>query len=96
MNLKEDILDKSIQAVKIAFTATEKNRFKEEAREIDAWLEPLLQISTKNVEPSNHAVKVNNIFREDRPQKTGDIDKLTRNSKVFEDGYYQVPSIINE
>jgi len=96
LEFKEEIIEKSFQVVKIAFTSAEKTKLKEDFKKIDQWMEPLLLLPTKDVEPTKHNASIENILRPDSPKEIPYRENLTRNSENFEEDFYRVPSIIEE
>ena len=99
MAISEEVITKSIQATKIKLEIEEQDRMIEEARHLEQWLEPLLQVSTNHggsVHKSVQADQADKVLREDKVREVVDKDKLTGNSDNFQEGFYRVPSVIEE
>jgi len=54
----------------------------------------LSEIDTEGVEPTNHAIAVSNVFREDEVQPSYDRAKMLSNAPSQEAGCYTVPKVI--
>ena len=50
-------------------------------------------VDTKNVPPTFHAIKLENIFREDKARESMPIEEVLRNSKSRKDYYFRTKGL---
>ena len=86
-------LDKAINAIKIEVTPGEQEQLAGELNDFLRWLEPLLAVDTADIEKVLNRQGFVNILREDKAQ-CGELDELHKAASNFEEGFYQVPPII--
>lgn len=58
------------------------------------FADQLNELSTDGVEPSAHAVPVQNVFREDELLGSFDREKLLQNAPQRDEGCYLVPRVV--
>ena len=54
----------------------------------------LSEIDTQSIAPTNHAMKVQNVFREDIIKPSYDRDDILKNAPSQEGGCYLVPKVV--
>jgi aspartyl/glutamyl-tRNA(Asn/Gln) amidotransferase C subunit len=86
-------LDKAIQVIKIAVAAEERGQLAEELSCFMDWLEPLLTVDSSGFEQVLTSHGVVNVLRSDDARMVEKAD-LQKAAPDFEDGFYQVPPII--
>jgi aspartyl/glutamyl-tRNA(Asn/Gln) amidotransferase C subunit len=86
-------LDKAIQVIKIAVAAEERGQLAEELSCFMDWLEPLLTVDSSGFEQVLTSHGVVNVLRSDDARLVEKAD-LQKAAPDFEDGFYQVPPII--
>jgi aspartyl/glutamyl-tRNA(Asn/Gln) amidotransferase C subunit len=86
-------LDKAIQVIKIAVSAEERGQLAEELSCFMDWLEPLLTVDSSGFEQVLTSHGVVNVLRSDDARLVEKAD-LQKAAPDFEDGFYQVPPII--
>lgn len=59
------------------------------------YFDKLQEIDTSEIEPTSHAVEMNNVFRDDAMQDFPDKDLLLTNAPSKEKEYFKVPKIID-
>lgn len=95
MILPEEI-EKAARVIKISLSAPEKENLVKDAVRFMDWVKPLLEVDTGHVEPTFLPFAGANVQRVgDRPSSAnrGNVVAAAAN---FTDGFYEVPSIIEE
>lgn len=62
--------------------------------DIIAFADALGEIDTEGIEPTNHAIKVENVLRPDKVRESYDRDELLKNAPSKQAGCYTVPRIV--
>ncbi|HNY25821.1 MAG TPA: Asp-tRNA(Asn)/Glu-tRNA(Gln) amidotransferase subunit GatC [Candidatus Sumerlaeota bacterium] len=72
------------------------HRFSGELNAILGYVEKLQELDTEQIEPTSHALRLHNVFREDvvRPSLTN--AQALANAPEARDGHFKVPQIIQE
>jgi aspartyl-tRNA(Asn)/glutamyl-tRNA(Gln) amidotransferase subunit C len=58
------------------------------------YVDALRQVDTTGIEPTSHAISLNNAFREDEPKPHPGTDNALTNAPEKESGQFVVPKII--
>ena len=84
-----------VALARLQLTSDEKERLTQQMGTILEYIEKLNELDTDNVEPTAHALGVNNVFREDEPavKPLADHNPIS-NSPAHDKGHYEVPKII--
>lgn len=83
---------------RLGLTEPEIEKFQRELSSILDYIEKLKEVDIKNVEPTSHALKIENVFREDTVLKS-DIEKVKKLIKAFperEKTFLKVKSIFRK
>lgn len=67
---------------RLGLTEPEIEKFQRELSSILDYIEKLKEVDIKNVEPTSHTLKIENVFREDVAKKL-DIEKVKKLIKAF-------------
>lgn len=86
-------LDKAVNVIKIEITSEEKEELAVELSIFLEWLEPLLAIDTGDVDQVLIGHEAVNVLRDDKVQ-SGELDELQKAASNFDQGFYQVPPVI--
>lgn len=62
--------------------------------DIIAFADELNKVNTEGIEPTNHAIKVENVLREDVVKESYDRDEIIKNAPMKQAGCYAVPRIV--
>lgn len=73
---------------------TEAEALASDMESIIGFMDQLNTLDTADIEPTNHAVPVSNVFREDVVTGSFDRDKLLANAPQKENGCYLVPRVV--
>ncbi len=58
------------------------------------YVETLNELDTGDVSPMSHVLQMKNVWREDKPLKSKETDKLLSNAPAEENRYFKVPKIL--
>ncbi len=58
------------------------------------YFDKLQELDTGDIEPTSHAVAVNNVFRDDKVEESPDKELLLKNAPSQEKGCFKVPKVI--
>ena len=88
-------IEHMVALARLQLTSDEKERLTQQMGTILEYIEKLNELDTDNVEPTAHALGVNNVFREDEPavKPLADHNPIS-NSPAHDKGHYEVPKII--
>ena len=92
-DLKE-ALEQAIRVIKIEIDPGRQEQLLGELKCFLGWLEPLRQVETGDVEPLLFGHFSANVLREDQAV-AAELTDLRKTAPNFEDGFYQVPPIID-
>jgi aspartyl-tRNA(Asn)/glutamyl-tRNA(Gln) amidotransferase subunit C len=70
------------------------DKFARQIGTILEYVDTLGRVDTQGVEPTSHAIFLNNAFREDDERENLDQDKALANAPEQEDGNFVVPKVI--
>lgn len=62
--------------------------------DIITFADALGEIDTAGIEPTNHAIKVENVLREDVVRPSYDRDEIIKNAPMKQAGCYAVPKVV--
>ena len=68
--------------------------FQKDLNSILDYVETLKHLNTDHVSPMSHVLKMDNVWREDRPEGSKETESLLQNAPMREKGYYKVPKIL--
>lgn len=92
---KNDV-EKIAKLAKLKYTDKEIDDFSDQFQKIISFFDTLDKVDTKGVEPTYQSIDLENVFRSDEPKNSGQREALLKNAPTAEDGFIQVPSIIEE
>ncbi|MCW3135347.1 MAG: Asp-tRNA(Asn)/Glu-tRNA(Gln) amidotransferase subunit GatC [Canidatus Methanoxibalbensis ujae] len=90
---KEDI-EHLCWLARIELSDEEKEKFAAQLSEILEYFSILDEADTSDVEPTFHAVGVENVMREDVPEESLDQEDALMNAPRKEKGYFRGPRIL--
>jgi len=91
--MKMDI-EKVAKLARIELSDEEKNTFGNQLEQILTYMEQLNRIDTAGVEPTSHAIPIQNAFREDETRPSYSREEVLGIGPEEEDGHFKVPRII--
>jgi len=81
---------------RLELTDEEVRLFSEQLSQILAYFEKLQELDTQDVEPTAHALPINNVFREDEPGEPFDPDTALANAPEREANFFRVPKVLDQ
>ena len=79
---------------RLEFSDDELVKYSKSMSDIFDYANRLQKVDTTNIDPSAHAIKSNNIFREDTATQHPDVDSLLANGPDIEGHAFKVPRIL--
>jgi len=75
-------------------TDKEESMFQRQLNDIVRYVAEIEQVDVDGVEPTAHAISVQNVFRRDEEKKGLDRDTVLANAPLHDGAQFQVPKII--
>ncbi len=91
--MKMDI-EKVAELARIELSEDEKTILGKQLNDILEYMEQLNQVDTTGVEPTSHAISINNAFRQDQVIPCFPREEVLAVAPDQEAGYFKVPRII--
>lgn len=91
--MKMDI-EKVAKLARLELSGEEKKTFGNQLEQILAYMEQLNRLDTAGVEPTSHAIPMDNVFREDEVKLSFPREEILSLSPDQEDDHFKVPRII--
>ena len=82
------------QLARLQFDEAQLEMFVKQLNTILEYFDKLQDLDTSGIEPTSHAVVMNNVFRNDAVETFSDKDLLLKNAPAQEKGCFKVPKII--
>jgi len=82
------------QLARLQFDEAQLEMFVHQLNTILEYFDQLQEIDTSEIEPTSHAVEMNNIFRDDAVEDFSDKDLILANAPSKEKGCFKVPKVI--
>lgn len=96
--MKNIITDKDVEYVaklsRLKLKEDEKHKFTEQLNNIFKYIEKLNELDISKVEPTSHAIALQNVTRKDILKPSVSIEDALKNAPDKEQGYFRVPAII--
>jgi len=91
--MKMDI-EKVARLARLELSGEEKKTFGNQLEQILTYMEQLNRLDTAGVDPTSHAIPMDNVFREDEVKLSFPREEILSLSPDQEDGHFKVPRII--
>ncbi|PIU84019.1 MAG: Asp-tRNA(Asn)/Glu-tRNA(Gln) amidotransferase GatCAB subunit C [Elusimicrobia bacterium CG06_land_8_20_14_3_00_38_11] len=79
---------------RLSLTIDEKNKFAGQLNAILEHMDELNKLDTEGIPPTSHAVVMENVFRDDKVEKSDVIDGIISNAPEKEDRFFKVKKVI--
>ena len=96
MNVTRKDVEYIADLSRLKLNSEEITLFAEQIKNILGYFEHLNKLDTTDVEPMAHLLPLKNILREDLANNNFDREAALGGAPYREDGYYKVPSIMDE
>ena len=94
----EKISEKEVERIEklagLSFSEADKKAFIPQLNSVVTYIDKLNQLDTSDIQPTNHAVSINNVFRKDLLTDSLDRKLSLKNSPDQDSQYFRVPRII--
>lgn len=90
---KEEVLHVA-KLARLEMDGAAVEKFSEQIGTILSYMDTLNQVDTEGVNPTSHAISLNNAFREDEERGSLNRDAALANAPEHEDGCFVVPRIV--
>lgn len=81
---------------RLKLSDAEVTRFGEQLSGILEYVEKLGEVDTDGIEPTAHALPVNNVFRNDVPAPSYSPDQALANAPAKDSPYFKVPKVLDQ
>lgn len=78
----------------LEFGEDEMAGFTEKLSSVLGYIEKLREVDVEGVEPTNHAIDIKNVFREDVAAPSMERDKILQNAPAKRSGCFEVPRVV--
>lgn len=87
-------LSRVVKLARIDLTPEEEQRLAPQLGEVLQYVEKLKELDVDGVEPTAHAVPLNNVLREDEPRESLSQEAALSNAPKSTNGLFVVPKIV--
>lgn len=87
-------IEKVARLARLELSEEEKKTFGNQLEQVLTYMEQLNRIDTAGVEPTSHAIPIQNAFREDKVRPSFGREDVLGIAPEEEDGHFKVPRII--
>jgi len=94
MKISKDDVKYVANLARLNVTEAEADKLAIEMESIITFADMLAELDTSNIEPTNHAIKMENVFRDDIITGSFDRDLLLENAPSKEAGCFSVPKVV--
>ncbi len=96
MSITKDDVKYIANLARLKLTERETEYFTGQLSSIIDYVDQLKKLNTSNIEPTTHAMPLQNVFREDIVKPSLKKDAALRNAPAKESNMFKVPRIIEE
>jgi aspartyl-tRNA(Asn)/glutamyl-tRNA(Gln) amidotransferase subunit C len=94
MKLNRDDVLYVARLAKLTLSEEETDRLASQMGQILTYVEQLNQLRTEGIEPTSHAIQLENVFRDDRNTPSLSPERALENAPGRENGFFKVPKVI--
>jgi aspartyl-tRNA(Asn)/glutamyl-tRNA(Gln) amidotransferase subunit C len=81
---------------RLELTEEEVSVFVSDLNSILGYVDKLSELDTKDIPPTSHSLKLQNVFREDDVQPSLSNEDALSNAPDCENGYFKVPAVLQD
>lgn len=96
MSLTMNEVEHVARLARLELSTEEKERFTHQLNDILQYVEKLKELDTEGVEPTAHAIPLQNVLRGDAVRPSLDREDVLANAPDREEAFFKVPKIIEE
>lgn len=94
MKVNKKLIEQIAKNARLKLTKKEVDEFLPQLKQVLESFSIVSKANTKNVEPSFHPIKIENVTREDKVEKSLTRKEALSNTKHKKDGYFKGPKVI--
>ena len=94
MKIERKDVEHVARLARLALQPAELQQMTEQMDAILAYVDKLNELDTAGIEPTSHAVPMENAFREDEIKTSLEPERTMQNAPATSDGCFQVPRVI--
>ena len=95
-SLDETAVRHVARLARLKITDAEAALFAAQLSKVLEYVEQLNEVDTRNVPPTDHALPVSNVFREDVVRSSWTPDQALHNAPDPHDGFFRVPKVLDQ
>jgi aspartyl-tRNA(Asn)/glutamyl-tRNA(Gln) amidotransferase subunit C len=96
MSLTKQEVEYIARLARLELSDAEKEEYTGQLNEILCFVEKLNQLDTTGIEPTAHAIRVENVFRKDEVRPPMNPELALANAPDRIDNYFKVPKILEQ
>jgi aspartyl-tRNA(Asn)/glutamyl-tRNA(Gln) amidotransferase subunit C len=96
MSLTKQEVEHIARLARLELSDAEKEEYTGQLNEILRFVEKLNQLDTTGIEPTAHAIRIQNVFRKDEITPSMDPESALANAPDRIDNYFKVPKILED
>lgn len=88
-------IEQIAELARLRLKAEEKGKLQKDLESILEYVDELKEVPTDHVEPTSHALNLENVFREDKSLLTNVRDEVLKHAPQREGNFFKVPKVID-
>ncbi len=96
MSMTDQEVQKLAELARLNLPAEERDALTGDLNEILELAEKVDEVDTEGVEPTYHALPIQNVYRSDEHRSSPDPEKVLDHAPDTSDGYFVVPRVIED
>ncbi len=96
MSINDEEIKKLASLSRLDLSEQERKEINADLKEILGLAEKINEVDTTGVEPTYHALPLNNVMRDDEERPSPDPKKVLKHAPESSDGFFVVPQVIEE
>jgi aspartyl-tRNA(Asn)/glutamyl-tRNA(Gln) amidotransferase subunit C len=96
MSLSKAEVEHVARLARLGLTEAEKEEFTWQLNEIITFVEKLKELDTTGIEPTAHAIPIQNVFRADEIKPSLDPEQALANAPDRINDFFKVPKLLEE
>ena len=94
MSITKEEVKHVAHLARLEFSEEELEQFTDQLAQILTYVAKLNELDTSQVEPTYHALRLTNVFREDEVKASIPTEEALANAPERENGFFVVPKVI--
>jgi len=94
MNITLEDLKHLTKLSKLQYDANKADSYLDDLKKIIGYIQRLEELDLDKVEPTEHLLSLNNVFREDEIKSSMDVENILKNAPEVQENCFHVPQIV--